>query len=177
MEELTYIKMGELYLPLSGMFLFVFAGGMEEHTGIWEMISGRRRRFALFALLRSVFLSVLLLFFLFFWMYPIWQFSVYLAADKLFFGIYIDALFLGILGMVTADMTGSYGAGYLAVLGYYVLGTTTLTEILGGYFQLTGYLYGNSLSKYALGILTIVLLLIYVLRGLRKQRMGVYLQL
>jgi len=171
MDPLSYIKMGELYLPLSGMFLFVSIGGLENHIGSWEIVCSKRRIYASLHLFRILFLTLVQMLMFIILLSFIWLYSPYIKPWDYFFGIYIDALFLGILGMFFADISGNYGIGYIVSLGYYAIGTIFKNNGLIQYIQLTGYLYEQILSKYILAALTLLFIILNGIWYCFKQRL------
>lgn len=172
MELMDYMKMGELYLPLAGMFLFVYIGGLEEHIGCWEMVCSKRRKYVFLHLFRIFILALVLMAALLALLSLIWINSIYIDAWSCFWGIYIDAFFMGVLGMLSADLTGSHGAGYLVDMGYYGLGTFFGNEGFLGYFQLTGYLNRNIISKYVILGMSFLIVLLDSIYYCRKQKLN-----
>lgn len=170
MELMQYIKMGEVYLSLDGMFLFVSIGGLEEHIGNWEIVCSKRRKYVYIHLFRIIFLALLQMFMFMALLSFVWMNSPYIQPWDYFWGIYIDSFFIGILGMFFADISGNYGIGYIAALGYYGMGTILGNGGLGGYFQLTGYLNQQVISKYVLFGLTLFIILLNSMWYCLKQR-------
>lgn len=170
MERADYLKMGEVYLPLSGVFLFVYIGGLEEQKGIWEMVCSKKFKFILIHILRIMLLFCIHFFMLFLFMTFIWWKSAYIAFFDSFLGIFIDSAFLGILGMFIADIFREYIIGYIVSIGYYVLATSCFDKIAQGWFQLEGYSNNNITSKYVLACFSAVLLLLDVFYYCKRQR-------
>lgn len=160
MELMDYLKMGELYLPLSGMFLFVYIGGLEENIGCWEIVCSKRKKFVFLHLFRIFILAVILMLMFLALLSFIWINSQYIGAWSCFWGIYIDALFIGVIGMFFADLTGSYAVGYIVDMGCYGIGTIFGNDGFFGCFQLTGYLDKNITSKYVLLGMTLLIILV-----------------
>lgn len=160
MELTEYLKMGELYLPLAGMFLFVYIGGLEEHIGCWEIVCSKRRKYVFLHLFRIFTLAVILMVMFLALLSFIWIKSPYIDAWSCFGGIYVDAFFIGVIGMLFADLTGNYAVGYIVDMGCYGIGTIFGNDGFLGYFQLTGYLNRNITSKYVL-LFTSLLIVIF----------------
>lgn len=169
-DDIQYIKMGEMYLPLSGMFLFVYIGGLEEHIGNWEIVCSKRKKYIYSYLFRILFLTLLQIFMFLALLSFVWLNSPYIQPWDYFWGIYIDSLFIGILGMFFADISSNYGVGYIVALGYYAVGTILGKGGLGGYFQLTGYLNQQIISKYVLLGMTVAIIFLNSLWYCVKQR-------
>lgn len=155
MDIATYLKMGETYLPLTGMLLFVYIGRLEEHIGSWEMVCAKNTKYVYLHIFRFLFLALLQLFLFSALILVVWIHVPDIRPWDYFWGIYIGALFVGTLGMVLADISGNYSVGYVVSLGYYVLGITLGRKFLDGYLQLTGYRNQQPKSKYVLLGLTI----------------------
>ena len=170
MEQMQYIRMGEVYLPLSGMFLFVPIGGLEEHIGSWELVCSKRRKYVFIQLFRFLFLTLLQIVMFIILLSFIWLESPYIKPWDSFFGIYVDSFFVGILGMFFADISGNYGIGYIVALGYYGAGTMLGNNGLAGCFQLTGYLNHQVISKYVLLVLALLMILLDSIYYCLKQR-------
>lgn len=170
MEQMQYIRMGEVYLPLSGMFLFVPIGGLEEHAGSWELVCPKRRKYVFIQLFRILFLTLLQIVMFLILLSFIWLESPYIQPWDSFLGIYVDSFFVGILGMFFADISGNYGIGYIVALGYYGVGTMLGNNGLAGYFQLTGYLNHQVISKYVLLALALLIILLDSIYYCLKQR-------
>lgn len=155
MDIATYLKMGETYLPLTGMLLLVYIGGLEEHIGSWQMVCAKNTKYVYLHVFRFLFLALLQLFLFSALILVVWIHVPDIRPWDYFWGIYIEALFVGTLGMVLADISGNYSVGYVVSLGYYVLGITLGRKFLDGYLQLTGYRNQQPKSKYVLLGLTI----------------------
>lgn len=171
MELSEYMKMGELYLPLSGMFLFVYIGGLEEHIGCWEIVCSKRRKYVFLHLFRIFILAVILMLMFLALLSFVWINSVYIDAWSCFGGIYIDAFFIGVIGMLFADLSGNYAVGYIVDIGCYGIGTIFGNEGFLGYFQLTGYLNRNIISKYVLLGMSLLIILLDSIYYYRKQNL------
>lgn len=171
MGIVEYLKMGETYLPLTGMLLLVYIGGLEEHIGSWEMVCAKNTKYVYLHALRFLFLALLQLFLFSALLLVVWIQAPDIRPWDYFWGIYIGALFVGTLGMVLADISGSYSVGYVASLGYYVLGITLGRKFLDGYLQLTGYRNKQPQSKYVLFGLTVFLIALDCVWRCIKQRL------
>lgn len=171
MQLMDYLKMGELYLPLAGMFLFVYIGGLEEHIGCWDMVCSKRRKFVFLHLFRIFILAVILMLMFLALLSFIWINSPYIGVWSCFWGIYIDALFIGAIGMFFADLTGSYAVGYIVDMGCYGIGTIFGNDGFLGCFQLTGYLDKNITSKYVLLAMTLLIILLDSVYYCSKQKL------
>ena len=123
-------------------------------------------------LFRIFFLAVILMLMFLALFSFIWTNSVYIDAWSSFWGIYIDALFMGLIGMLFADLTGNYAVGYIVDMGYYGVGTLFGNEGFLGYFQLTGYLNGNIISKYVLFGMSLLIILSDGIYYCYKQRLN-----
>lgn len=170
MQYKELVKMGELYLPLNGIFLFVYIGGIESHTGTWEMVCCRKFKFLYIHMIRIVFLAGVNMLSIFTLLSYVWLNSNYLRFGEAFWGIYINSLFLGILGMMLVDLSNDYRVGYIVSLGYYLIATMYLSGVLNGYFQLTGYSNNQIESKYVLFALIVLMLLVDCIFYCKKQR-------
>ena len=171
MDIVEYLKMGEKYLPLTGMLLFVYIGGLEEHIGSWEMVCAKNTKYVYLHAFRFLFLALLQLF-----LFSALILVVRIQAPDIrpwdyFWGIYIGALFVGTLGMVLADISGNYSVGYVVSLGYYLLGITLGRKFLDGYLQLTGYRNQQPKSKYVLFGLTVFFIALDGVWYCMKQRL------
>lgn len=171
MDIVTYLKMGEMYLPLMGMLLFVYIGGLEEHIGGWEMVCAKNTKYVYLHVFRFLFLALLQLFLFSALILIVWIHVPDIRPWDYFWGIYIGALFVGTLGMVFADISGNYSVGYVASLGYYLLGITLGRKFLDGYLQLTGYRNQQPKSKYVLFCLTILFIMLDGVWYCLKQRL------
>ncbi len=166
-----YLKMGETYFPLVGMFLFVYIGGLEEHIGSWEMVCAKNTKYVCLHIFRFLFLALLLMLMLAGFLSIVWINVPDIRPWDYFWGIYADALFVGVLGMFFADISGNYGVGYVVSLGYYVIGTTLGRKFLDGYIQLTGYMNQQPKSKYVLLGLTVFFMVLNSVWYCVKQRL------
>ena len=171
MGIVEYLKMGETYLPLTGMLLLVYIGGLEEHIGCWKMVCAKNTKYVYLHVFRFLFLALLQLFLLSALLLVVWIHVPDIRPWDYFWGIYIGALFVGTLGMVLADISGNYSVGYVASLGYYVLGITLGRKFLDGLLQLTGYLNQQPQSKHVLLGLTIFFIVLDGVWYCMKQRL------
>lgn len=147
-RDLEQIKrIGENYLSLSSIFLFVPLCNIEKETNVYEVMCVQRKAYGSIYLLR-VFVACILQ-------------GVVLAVPLAFFavrlgyepggwclGIYLSTLFLGLLGILVGEKLGSRRIGIAVILGYYVLCVS-----LKGKFQwmsICGYTYQIPNSKYHL---------------------------
>ncbi len=171
MDIAKYLKMGETYLPLAGMLLFVYIGGLEEHIGSWQMVCAKNTKYVYLHVFRFLFLALLQLFLFSALVLAVWIRVPDIRPWDYFWGIYIGALFVGTLGMFFSDISGNYSVGYVVSLGYYLLGITLGRKFLDGYLQLTGYRNQQPKSKYVLLGLTIFFIALDGVWYCMKQRL------
>lgn len=140
-------RIGENYLSLSSIFLFVPLCNIEKETNVYEVMCVQRKAYVSIYLLR-VFVACILL-------------GVVLAVPLAFFavrfgyepgswylGIYISALFLGLLGLLVGEKLGSRRIGIAAILGYYVLCVSLKDKFR--WLSICGYTYQIPNTKYHL---------------------------
>lgn len=164
-------RIGENYLSLSAIFLFIPLCNMEKEMNVYEVMCVQKKAYGTVYLLRVAAACVLQ--------------GVVLAVPLLFFsirfgygfgswclGIYASALFLGLLGLFVGEKLASRRMGIAVILGYYVL-CVSLKEQMK-YLSVCGYTYRIDGSKYSLlagcaaELLLIIGLLLY--RGYAKRR-------
>lgn len=157
-------RIGENYLTLSSIFLFVPLCSIEKNSNVYEVTCVRRKaytsiylmRVCAACLLQAIVLAVPLTCYILRFGYHFGLWCV---------GIYISTLFLGLLGLLTGEKTGSRRMGIAAILGYYLLCVSMKNQFK--WLTICGYTYHISKSKYRLAagcqaeIIMLTILLLY----------------
>lgn len=171
MDFLTLAKMGELYLSLSGIILFVSLGNFEVSKYTWEFVYIQPISYMKICLGR---LLAIMTFNAFLILIPLS--CVYLNSDFLKFfegycGIVVTAWFLGLLGLLISEIFQDYKIAYIVTLAYYFI--ETATKELFGKFQVFGYIHGNINSKYGVFLFCFIMIVIYLLLVKIKYHRGI----
>lgn len=157
-------RIGENYLTLSSIFLFVPLCSIEKNSNVYEVTCVQRKaytsiylmRVCAACLLQAIVLAVPLTCYILRFGYHFGLWCV---------GIYISTLFLGLLGLLIGEKTGSRRMGIAAILGYYLLCVSMKNQFK--WLTICGYTYHISKSKYRLAagclaeIIMLTILLLY----------------
>lgn len=160
MEFSDLAKMGELYLPLSGIILFISLGNLEVHKYTWEFVYMRQIPYVNICAGRlisvMIFNAILIL-------VPVTY--AYTKSDYIRFfdgycGFVVTAWFLGLLGLLTAEVFRDYKVAYVVTLAYYFVATSS-KQIFKG-FQVFGYIHGSMNSKNGVFACCLVMAALYL---------------
>lgn len=159
MDFSSLVKMGELYLSLSGIILFISLGNVEVHKYTWEFVYMQQISYVRICLGRlltiMIFNSILILL-------PVafaYVKSDYIKFFDGYFGFVVTAWFLGLLGLLIAEVFRDYRVAYIVTLVYYFIATSTKDFLKG--FQVFGYTHGNMDSKYVIFLCCLVMVVLY----------------
>jgi hypothetical protein len=155
-------KLGELYLSLTGVFLFIPIGRLEEYRNTWELVYSKSTSFINLQLGRILMLLCVNAAILFVPLSVVYMKSPELRFGTGFWGIVISAWFLGLLGLLIVELTGNHKIGFLVTIGYYYFETSTKGSYNHG-FQVFGYLQNNVESKKYVFLLCIVMIALQLL--------------
>lgn len=151
-------KMGELYLSLTGVFLFNRIARLEEYYNTWELVYSRCTSFLWLHLGRIIELMLINSIIISFPLIYAYINSKDIRFGQGYWGIILSSFFLGLLGMLVIEITNNNKAGYLAGIGYYFFETSTRVKLFG-FFQVFGYIHNNIRSKIYLFIICILLII------------------
>lgn len=113
-------RIGEMCLSITGIILFTSIGNIEERENIQESIYTRKIPHVL-ALVTRLSTAALLCFGL---IYPEVLYGKYMGGSfsviEMTAGIWISAVYLGMVGFAVCVFSGSMTAGYLVSFGYFI---------------------------------------------------------
>lgn len=167
----SFIKMGELYLSLSGIFLFISLGCLEIYKNTWEFVYIQKISYIKICLVRVL---LMMLFNAILILIPVTY--VYLKSDYLqfpntYFGFVVTAWFLGLLGLLITEISLDYKAGYIVTLAYYFIETST--KGIFKKFQVFGYLHNIAHTKEQVFLCCLVIIILYLIVIKEKGRHGI----
>lgn len=158
---------GEYFLSISGILLITHIGNIEEGYGIEDVVYSKVTPHVFTFITRLV---------ISFWltfaavgivavaarmsggMFPVW---------KIWAGVFITSLFLGIVGMTVATIVKNLVSGYLAAFGYFLFELFTGGKYTGEFYLLS-LLKDSFVAKYRILLLTAILLIFNIWISCRK---------
>lgn len=171
MDFISLAKMGELYLSLTGIFLFISLGNLEGNKSTWEFVYIQQVSYTVICLgrLLAIMLMNAILVLL-----PLAY--VYLRSESIRFfdgylGFIASAWFLGLLGLLVAEIFRDFKVAYIITLGYYFIATSTKNVVKG--LQVFSYVHGNIDIKYGVYLSCMVMIIIYLVLVKMKCKRGI----
>lgn len=158
---------GEMYLSIIGIILFTFIVDIEERDNIKETIFSRKTPYVYIFILR-IFILMILAFLLIaiitlYACYNGGSFSIWGITA----GIWVSAVFLGLLGLTISNVTGNITSGYIGAFAYYLFELVTKGKYTRSFYLFS--LLNNSLNeKYRILIITAIILGFNIACILRK---------
>lgn len=171
MDFISLAKMGELYLSLTGIFLFISLGNLEGNKYTWEFVYIQQVSYTVICLgrLLAMMLMNAILIFL-----PLTY--VYLRSESIKFfdgylGFIASAWFLGLLGLLVAEIFRDFKVAYIITLGYYFIATSTMNPLKR--IQVFRNVHGNMDIKYGVYLSCMVMIIVYLVLVKMKCKRGI----
>ncbi len=150
---------GEMYLSILGIVLFISLGDIENRDNIKEIIFSRKTpHIYIFILRMCIMMVITFLFISIITIYALYNKGTF-SPWSIIFGTCISAVFLGLLGLTITNITGNITSGYLVAFAYYLLELITRGKYTKN-FYLFSLLRNSFNEKY------MILIIIAVIFGL-----------
>lgn len=151
-------KVGELYLSLIGIVLFPFLPIMEERAGCQEVVYVKKLNHRWIYSLRVFMIMVLSFLFIL----SVMLFAKFQGGDfpfwSMVFGVWISALFFGMLGLTVANLTRNLTAAYLIPFAYFSFEFMTKGKYTKDFFVLS-LLKDSFTEKYWILLLVVIMVI------------------
>ena len=144
---------GEMYLSILGIILFISIGDIDNRDNIKEIIFSRKTPHTYIFILRMCIMMVVTFLLISIITIYVWYTKGTFFPLSIIFGAWISAVFLGLLGLTISNVTGNISSGYLIAFAYYLLELITKGKYTKN-FYLFSLLRNSFNEKYM--ILTII---------------------
>jgi hypothetical protein len=171
MDFISLAKMGELYLSLTGIFLFISLGNLEGNKSTWEFVYIQQVSYTVICLGRLLVMMLMNAILVFLPLAYVYSRSESIRFFDGYLGFVASAWFLGLLGLLVAEIFRDLRVAYIITLGYYFIATSTKNVVKG--LQVFSYVHGNMDIKYTVYLSCMVMILIYLVLVKMKCKRGI----
>ncbi|MDF2674777.1 MAG: hypothetical protein K0R09_3045 [Clostridiales bacterium] len=147
---------GEMYLSILGIVLFISLGDIENRDNIKEIIFSRKTpHIYIFILRMCIMMAITFLLISIITIYALYNKGNF-SPWSIIFGTWISAVFLGLLGLTISNTTGNIASGYLIAFAYYLFEFITKGKYTKS-FYLFSLLRNSFNEKYMILIIVAVM--------------------
>jgi hypothetical protein len=155
---------GEMYLSILGIILFIYVGDIDNRDNIKEIIFSRKTPHIYIFILRMCIMMVVTFLLISIITIYVWYNKGTFFPLSIIFGAWISAVFLGLLGLTISNVTGNISSGYLIAFAYYLLELITKGKYTKNFylFSLLRYSFNEKYMILAIIAVIFALNIVYV---------------